>query len=446
MKNILTLFVAFSAITVTLAQSPCLPEGITFTTQAQIDNFRGNYPGCTEIQGDVEINGGDITNVDSLFTITLIQGSLTIGDAHQFPSGNPNLEDLSGMINLTSVGQDLTIAQNYLLMDLAGLENLNAIGGNLTITDNNNLSTLGGLNQLNSVGGLGIGGNDFLENMNGLEGLTTIESHLSISFTKFTNLTGLNNLTSIGGNFIVLMNFDLLDFEGLNSLSSIGGNFNVGYSTDAMWWGNSSLYNFSGLDNLSSIGGHLHITDNEELNNLNGLEGLTSIGGELYIGALWSDSIPGLVSIDALGNVEAESIENLLIIYNTSLSKCQVQSICEYLTAPGNNSEIHDNAPGCNDVEEVNEACKSGGVKEQALLFLLVHPNPTDNGRIIITLNNPQNLHLTCFNTYGQQVHHQEIADLETEINVSTWAPGIYLAVVYEDGLPVGSIKFVVMN
>ncbi len=33
----------------------CLPEGITFTTQEQIDNFQTNYPGCTEIEGDVII-------------------------------------------------------------------------------------------------------------------------------------------------------------------------------------------------------------------------------------------------------------------------------------------------------------------------------------------------------------------------------------------------------
>ncbi len=36
-------------------ESPCLPEGITFTTQAQIDNFQLNYPGCTEIEGDMKI-------------------------------------------------------------------------------------------------------------------------------------------------------------------------------------------------------------------------------------------------------------------------------------------------------------------------------------------------------------------------------------------------------
>ena len=34
---------------------PCLPQGIIFTIQAQIDSFQVNYPGCTEIEGYVEI-------------------------------------------------------------------------------------------------------------------------------------------------------------------------------------------------------------------------------------------------------------------------------------------------------------------------------------------------------------------------------------------------------
>ena len=42
----------------TLLPNYCLPEGITFTTQEQIDNFQTNYPGCTEIEGDVYIGDG----------------------------------------------------------------------------------------------------------------------------------------------------------------------------------------------------------------------------------------------------------------------------------------------------------------------------------------------------------------------------------------------------
>lgn len=51
---------------------PCLPEGITFNTQEQIDNFQINYPNCTEIEGGVLIEGTDITNLNGLSVITSI--------------------------------------------------------------------------------------------------------------------------------------------------------------------------------------------------------------------------------------------------------------------------------------------------------------------------------------------------------------------------------------
>ena len=41
----------------------CLPQGISFTSQAQIDSFPINYPGCTEIEGPVTISGSNIKNL-----------------------------------------------------------------------------------------------------------------------------------------------------------------------------------------------------------------------------------------------------------------------------------------------------------------------------------------------------------------------------------------------
>jgi len=55
---------------------PCLPQGITFNTQEQIDNFQINYPNCTEIEGDMIIEGDDITNLDGLNVLTAVGGFL----------------------------------------------------------------------------------------------------------------------------------------------------------------------------------------------------------------------------------------------------------------------------------------------------------------------------------------------------------------------------------
>lgn len=64
-----------SGVTNMYAQS-CLPDGITFTTQAQIDSFQINYPGCTEIEGSVDIYSDDIQNLQGLSVVTSIGGSL----------------------------------------------------------------------------------------------------------------------------------------------------------------------------------------------------------------------------------------------------------------------------------------------------------------------------------------------------------------------------------
>ncbi len=74
-KMIFTLVAAAISYNIVFSQ-PCLPEGITFTTQEQIDNFQTNYPGCTEIEGDVIIGGNNISNLDGLSLVNAVGGFL----------------------------------------------------------------------------------------------------------------------------------------------------------------------------------------------------------------------------------------------------------------------------------------------------------------------------------------------------------------------------------
>ena len=77
----------------------CLPEGITFVSQPQIDSFQINYPGCKKIEGDVTINdttSNGIKNLNGLNVLSSIKGDLFIGYGR-------GLEDLSGLDSLTTV-------------------------------------------------------------------------------------------------------------------------------------------------------------------------------------------------------------------------------------------------------------------------------------------------------------------------------------------------------
>jgi len=46
MKRPILLIVIAFIIQIEVSSQSCLPDGITFSTQAQIDNFQINYPGC----------------------------------------------------------------------------------------------------------------------------------------------------------------------------------------------------------------------------------------------------------------------------------------------------------------------------------------------------------------------------------------------------------------
>jgi len=76
MKKVLFLSLMLFLCHFFLNAQPCLPAGITFSSQQQIDNFQTNYPNCTEIGGDMIIEGNDITNLDGLSVLTTIGGFL----------------------------------------------------------------------------------------------------------------------------------------------------------------------------------------------------------------------------------------------------------------------------------------------------------------------------------------------------------------------------------
>lgn len=86
------------------AQS-CLPEGITFTSQEQVDDFSINYPGCTSIEGYVKIQG-PVTNLNGLSVLTLIGGDLNM-------LNNGTLQNFTGLENLESIGGGIIVANAF---------------------------------------------------------------------------------------------------------------------------------------------------------------------------------------------------------------------------------------------------------------------------------------------------------------------------------------------
>lgn len=349
-----------------LCSQNCLPGGITFSTQLQIDDFAANYPGCSVIGGNVRIiegAGEQINNLNGLAQITTIEGDLLL-------RANENLLTLQGLHHLVTVGGTLDISYNEGLPNLAGLTMLSSIGENFLLNNNDNLEHLSGLETLETVGeGLQIYLNPSLATLDGLDNLTMIgEAFIMDRNVVLTDISKLSNLTNIGGLFKLNGHTLLPNLDGLESLATVGGNFSIEYNAllsditglnglasidgSVLIIGNEQLPSLTGLENLANIGGALTITDNDALVHLNGLSGLTTIGGNLQIqlNDLLTD-ITGLAAIDPL------SISILFVRFNDQLTNCAAQSICQFLDRPGSIALISDNNDDCNSRAEVEDAC-----------------------------------------------------------------------------------------
>jgi|GEM_PF-1634779 len=165
MKQFFLTLLSFIFLNTLFAQS-CLPDGIGFTTQQEIDAFATNYPGCTCIEGDLRIFGKNMTNLAGLSQITQVKGNVRI---------------------------------DYLSApDFTGLDNLIHVDGHLSVFGSKNSSTAG------------------------LEGITYIGGYIRFIFNPFDNLDGLQNVTNLGQGIFLRDNDNLVSLDGLGSIVHAG--------------------------------------------------------------------------------------------------------------------------------------------------------------------------------------------------------------------------------
>lgn len=453
MKRISLVLVTIIISAISFSQG-CLPEGIFFGSQSEIDNFQINYPNCTEIEGNVSIYCVD--NLYGLSVLSYVGGELRIE--------NTSLTDFSGLNNLDSINGSVMILNNPELTHLTGLEALKKVNGNIDIWGNEVLQDLSGLDSLASAHGIYFTENAALINLSGMESLTSCGQLLIESNNSLYNLSGLENITSlydlwIANNAIIsnlsglenlteiqhsifIMNNNLLEtLMPLDGISNIPGQIsidnnpnlldlsglqnltNIGFSLYLKR--NHSLTNLTGLENLTAIGSDFSIIDNASLISLDGLESLTNVSGSLEIGNPYTGPNSSLINISGIENINENSIDNLLIRNNPSLSTCNVESICSYLASPNGTVYISGNAEGCNSQDEVFEECFIGTneivVSEEQIN---IYPNPAKN-----------KINISCFPIIKvitidlHSITNQKILSIKAPfdtIDISNLKPGLY--------------------
>ena len=289
----------------------CPGNSITFSTQAEIDNFAINFPNCTVVQETLEISGN-------------------------------NISDLSGLSQITTVENVLTIHNNPILQNLNGLEDIQlgtSSSPTIFVFENGSLTNLDGLNGITSnvdpqgIDQIIIRDNPELTSIEGLSSLATNVGKIEIiNNNSLTALIGFENLTLIGAIFI----------ENNDLLSQL---FTINTSVGTLF--------------------ELHIVNNEILTNLNGLEALTDLDIQLNI-----DGNPSLLNLNGLRGVLNDGPHSIpLEFIDTS-----------------NELIIENNAVRCTSVSEVETECTLVNISDTNFLNAVLNHNPvidTNNDDLI---------------------------------------------------------------
>jgi len=305
----------------------CLPDGITFSTQAEVDNFLNDNPGCTMVGGDMVITGSDIYDLGALSVLTAVGGDLRF-------YGSTTITSLNGLGNIKTVGKNLLIEYMDFIEDLDGLNSLRRVDSSINIRHNANLLTMNGLDSLKLVGNsFEIGANPLLTDLTALGHLTSIGKSLLVEGnTVLPNLNGLNGLQFVGQDIGVGANPALTSLDAFSKIRTIAGSVNI-YDNgllanlsslsnlDTIRGGlsitSNGLSSLSGLNNLKFIGGDFMIGSNKALSDVNGLESLHTVGGGLGIG---DNGV--LTSLAGLSNLSAV-VGGLSINYNSALTSLE---------------------------------------------------------------------------------------------------------------------------
>ena len=249
------------------------------------------------------------------------------------------LQNLSGLENLQFIGDRFYLINNSELTDLSSLSNLNYIARDIDIKDNHSLQNINGFNSLSSVESVSIINNDNLIRFDGLLNLVSLNS-ISIEWNDIlNNLSGVNNVTTP-------LDLTIQNNNGLETLKTLN-NPNINSLNISS---NTNLISLEGLENVTTLS-TLRISRHDLLNNLNGLNNLTTITENLDISLNYGlNSLYGLDNLNQInGNLKIRSNYNLVDF-------CALKKIFINQGLDGN-KDISNNAVDISE-EEIIKNCK----------------------------------------------------------------------------------------
>ena len=319
---------------VTTVSEPC-PTGITLLSQGDVNLFGVTFSDCTEIDGQLIIEGETITDLSPLSGVTSVVEDIIIRN-------NPNLTSLIGISNITGTGASIQIINNPQLENLEGLEGVTTLNDMLVVENNDALTSLSGLHNIVSAHEVSIKDNKNLIDLTGLLSLESTEDFSIEGNDALENLSGLNNY-AIGESISIDDNLSLTTLDGI-------GDFGA---TTLFIHNNPVLVDITGLENMGAIGELLEIINNDALTTLEGLQNLNTIGFGITLSGNQT-----LTDITALSGLLDPSM-HISITNNPNLSVCDIDVVCSFISnlESSQTISITNNATGCDSVAEVEEEC-----------------------------------------------------------------------------------------
>ena len=276
MKNIHLFLYLFLAQFYTYSQS-CIPGSLILSSQAEVDAFPANYPGCTIIEGNIAIKG-TVQNLNGLSQITRINETLLFSE-------EVVIQDFSGLNNLQYVGGSIYYKQDYIPGFINVLPGLDTVMGDIKIE--HAIPMTSGLQKLKHVGKSALIYFQAIgSSMSILDSLTFVGEDLSLIITS-ESVFGLDNLQFVGRDMHMIVYGDTATI--CSNLLEVGRDMNMQY-----FKGIGTQGAFFGFERLKKVGGYYFAANQDMF----GLDSLISIKGEVYFSN--THQIGGVNNLDTL--------------------------------------------------------------------------------------------------------------------------------------------------
>ncbi len=268
-----------------------------------------------------------------------------------------------------------------------------------------------------------------------------VTGSVTVSGADITDLSGLNGITSIGGQLAIIDNPLLASLAGWNEVALLGENAKITLRNNTVL---EELMTFFGVLNQG-----LELVDLPVLNDLSEFTGISSVLDLIIVncGALTNlsglenaavsnqvniQNNPVLTSIFDLEGIDPTELQEVTITGNSSLFFCSEVWLCKILFEGAVTVTINSNAFGCDSSKQVLDKCIIGvnDLSLQKTVELL--PNPASN-QVLVKLANGNSLKNTViYKATGQQV----LASSASLIDLSTVSQGLYfIAIETQQGI-----------